>query len=905
MALTFLLAFALIAPAAAAPVQSRSQDGVAALVARLEAASAAIDRDAILALGTPGAKSGLEELASALTWPPASRTIIKERDRIPEPDGSITTLVEVFAERGIEGRVGTWDLRLVPPAPGTERWRIGAVKRLSLITGLFKLSLDSARQYDVRGLTLRAPDLTLQLPSGSLFVAATPSGPTAIVLLGRGRLRFAPPDRAERTQIRIFAGADALEGDFDAAFIRVRPAEFESRFQVESMTPRAAVSPRDLRRAGDVFDEFVGRTLRVDLGDLSRERWSLTPPPGNIIAEIRTRRFGSLTYARSTHESEDVLLFERRRRRNIAVYASADKLAERGRFYSDDDLVDYDVLDYDIDVDFDPNRLWLEGKARVRIRIRAAALQTLTLKLAETLVVRSIFSPELGPLLNLRVVGQNSLIVNLPVTAVAGAEFWLNVTYGGRLEPQEIDREALQVQQQEDPFLALEPRFIFSNRSYWHPQSTVTDYSTATLRITVPADYDVVASGDPREPAPPPGVVQPGQRERKAFAFVSREPLRYLSFVVSRFNPVDSVEASVPRLPSPGVEAARTLQHVTLPSDVTSERATGGPVSPAADPGTVKLYVQANPRQVGRARGMTDRMAAVFAFYASLVGDAPYASFTLALSESALPGGHSPAYFAMLNQAGPAMAVTWHNDPVAFDSYPTFFLAHEMAHQWWGQAVGWKNYHEQWISEGFAQYFAALYAEKERGRDVFVDLLEQMRATAVQASPQGPVHLGYRLGHIRGDSRVYRSLVYNKGAMVLHMLRRLVGDEAFFAGLRGFYRDWRFRKAGTDDFRKAMEQASNRELSRFFDAWIYGDSIPRLHVSHRQQTGGTIVLRLEHRDDVVVVPITVTLNYVSGASEDVIVTVDEKHVERTVPLKGALRSVVANADHAALARIDR
>ncbi len=182
----------------------------------------------------------------------------------------------------------------------------------------------------------------------------------------------------------------------------------------------------------------------------------------------------------------------------------------------------------------------------------------------------------------------------------------------------------------------------------------------------------------------------------------------------------------------------------------------------------------------------------------------------LALSESELPGGHSPAYFAILNQPLPTTPYVWRNDPVSFNSYPTFFLAHELGHQWWGQAIGWKNYHEQWLSEGIAQYFAAMYAEKERGNETFVDVLRQMRRWAIEASPQGPVYLGYRLGHVKGDSRVFRAVIYNKAAMVMHMLRRLIGDDAFFRGIRAFYAEWQFRKAGTDDLRVAMEKASGR-----------------------------------------------------------------------------------------------
>jgi peptidase M1-like protein len=888
MLLGLFLGVALLAP----PAQSRPQeDSAAALATRIESAAAAADRGAIAALCAEGGdRESVEQLAAILTFPPLARVVVKERDRTTLDDGALAVLWEIFSERGIEGRVSTWQAELVK-APGSSEYRIRTLSRLSNAAGLFRLTLDQTRQFDVHGLSVRAPDLTLDLPSGSLFVASTPGGPTAVVLIGRGHLRFSPPDAAERTQVRIFSGRDLLDTGFDMAFVRIRPADFEAFFKSSALTPRA-VDGRAARRAAAIFDEYIGRSLQIDLGDLSRDRWSLIPPAGDFIAEIRTSKYGTLTYARSGNEPEDVSLFDRKKRRNISVYASAEKLAERGPFYSDDDRVDYDVLAYDIDTEIDPRRLWIDGNSRIKIRVRAPSINTLNLKLAESLVVRGVYSSGLGRLLHLRVVGQNTLVVNFPVSIAAGTDLWLQVIYGGRLEPQEIEAEAVQIrsadEQQETTVIPAEPRFLYSNRSYWYPQSVVTDYASVALRIVVPGEYDVIASGHPiGTPGPPPGVFEAAQRPRKMFMFSSEEPLRYLACAISRFNAVASTDLNIPRGTSP----------------IATDEADRGP---AADDsaGNVRLIVQANPRQMGRARSMTETTKDLFSFYAGLIGDAPYPSFTLAVSESDLPGGHSPAYFAVLNQSLPGSPVTWRNDPVSFDDYPTFFLAHEMAHQWWGQAVGWKNYHEQWISEGFAQYFAALYGRKERGDGTFSSLLRQMRSTALQVSDQGPIYLGYRLGHIRSEGRVFRALVYNKGAMVLHMLRRMVGDEAFFGGLRAFYNEWRFRKAGTDDFRKAMEKTAGRDLTRFFQDWIYGDAIPRVKVSYQQPDAASVLVRLEQQT-AVEFPLTITLTYASGDNEDVVVQVSDRITERSLPLRTRLRNVSINRDHAALIRTEK
>ena len=203
------------------------------------------------------------------------------------------------------------------------------------------------------------------------------------------------------------------------------------------IAPRLAqdftVVAADLRRATSVFEDYVGRTLQIDLNDLSRDRWSLEPSSGDFIAEVRTQKLGSLTYARSSTDAEDISFFDRKRRKNIAVYASEEKLKARGRFYNEDDLLDYDILAYDLDAAFSPDREWIDGDARVKIKIRDRGTTSLTMKLADSLALRGVYSPAFGRLLYLRVVGQNSIILNLPEPLPVGEELWIRVVYSGRI----------------------------------------------------------------------------------------------------------------------------------------------------------------------------------------------------------------------------------------------------------------------------------------------------------------------------------------------------------------------------------------------------------------------------------------------------------------------------------------
>jgi hypothetical protein len=403
------------------------------------------------------------------------------------------------------------------------------------------------------------------------------------------------------------------------------------------------------------------------------------------------------------------------------------------------------------------------------------------------------------------------------------------------------------------------------------------------MRLTVPSEYQMVASGTPTgsavETVVPADASGEPARSMRTVQYVADRPARYLGVVISRFVPIGRTRAEVSAIAPPGLRAAGSATAVV-----------------AADAGAaVDIEVVSTPRMAGRNRNLPARVADMIQFYATTIGGAPYPDFTLAAVDDNLPGGHSPAFFAVLHQPLPSTPFQWSQDPVWFGNYPRLFLAHEVAHQWWGQAVGWKNYHEQWLSEGLAQYFAVLYAEKDRGDGLMRNLLSSMRDTAEREAEQGPIYLGYRLGHIQGESRIFRSVVYNKSAVVLHMLRGLIGDEAFFGGLRRFYAEWRFRKAGTGDLRDAFQAGTPIPLERFFERWILGATLPRIRVTSEIAGDRTsAILRIRQFGEVFDLPLPITVQYAEGPDEVFVVPVTANAIDYPITGDRVIRRITVD-----------
>jgi len=157
---------------------------------------------------------------------------------------------------------------------------------------------------------------------------------------------------------------------------------------------------------------------------------------------------------------------------------------------------------------------------------------------------------------------------------------------------------------------------------------------------------------------------------------------------------------------------------------------------------------------------------------------------------------------------------------VAANPMAVGLLAHELAHQWWGNTVTCRAWTEFWLNEGFATFMAAAYREHRFGREVYLQDIASLRERykqVVDRGHDGPLVFASWARPTADD----RTLVYQKGALLLHELRELLGDERFWLGIRQYTRKYAGKAVTTADFQAAMEEASARDLREFFTQWAY------------------------------------------------------------------------------------
>ncbi|MBK7103868.1 MAG: M1 family metallopeptidase [Ignavibacteriae bacterium] len=157
----------------------------------------------------------------------------------------------------------------------------------------------------------------------------------------------------------------------------------------------------------------------------------------------------------------------------------------------------------------------------------------------------------------------------------------------------------------------------------------------------------------------------------------------------------------------------------------------------------------------------------------------------------------------------------------------TDLLVHELAHQWWGNAVTLSSWKDIWLNEGFSTYSEALYWENGSG---FSSLQSTMKSFLTD----------FNGTTLYNPENLFDRIIYNKGAWVLHMLRKEIGDENFFKLLKKYYESFKYKNASTNDFIKLAQSFSKNDLTKFFDQWIFkGNGLIEIEYSFSPEGNNT------------------------------------------------------------------
>lgn len=223
-------------------------------------------------------------------------------------------------------------------------------------------------------------------------------------------------------------------------------------------------------------------------------------------------------------------------------------------------------------------------------------------------------------------------------------------------------------------------------------------------------------------------------------------------------------------------------------------------------------------------------------------------------------------------------------------------IAHEAAHQWFGDAVTESDWHHVWLSEGFANYFANLYFEYTFGFESFKAEMTKERERVIQYYRKNPNPVVDTT--ILDINKVLNTNVYQKGCWVLHMLRREIGDEAFWKGIRSYYARYRNGNVLTPNFQQEMEQAAGRDLRPFFDQWVYRGGHPKLRVTWKGKSANSrIELRIDQEQaQAFRFPLKVRFQLAGGGTWDQVVTMESRQQTLTLRPPGKVVSVILDPD---------
>jgi hypothetical protein len=404
----------------------------------------------------------------------------------------------------------------------------------------------------------------------------------------------------------------------------------------------------------------------------------------------------------------------------------------------------FEVTKYSIEAELFPSTHILTAKARIDF-LPQADLTTMSFELNSNLRVEKVVDAA-GQDLRFRREGL-AFHVDFLNPIPEGASSSITLNYGGPL----ASADGSPVENLKLAYISPEGSYLLYP-ARWFP---VSGYSVnrfaAAMRITVPSDEIVIASGKALAPLRQPGKV------------------------------TYSYEFDQPSFPGTVLAGNYVVQPAT---------AVGADIA---------LYLK--PGHEGFAASYGEAAGKIQAFFSEKFGQLPSGHLAVVEIDDGTVGGYTAPGVVAIASRGFSTSVNYR------------LLAHEISRQWWRSLVSPASLDDAFLDEGLATYSAAMYVEEAAGEAAFEDTMREIQIGALTHEEAAPIAQASRLHEFTPE---YQSIVFQKGAMVFHMLRWVLGEDAFLKSLQTLTRDYAWKSFSTDEFEKLAEKVGNQELTTFF-----------------------------------------------------------------------------------------
>jgi hypothetical protein len=690
--------------------------------------------------------------------------------------------------------------------------------------------LDPNECYKVRDLEITEEDARFFLTDGYLMFGKPVNGaPLSAVFSadtdgGDAEVMLLPPNRSERKSIAGYTGAPNLSEHFaQAAFIFT---EAEARALLEK------VRAGDARRTPDIgivmLDRWRGVVANLMTGFESRIVLDLLTPgnrEGFFQAIVQGKKLGDFDVLYDPRGYEQVVAGQIATRNGVQWWDTWTSFPSRDRRGQPPLPPEEKILSYRIEATVDP-ALTLHCVTRIRVRATEQSRNLLAFDLSgkmhatsakvdgEPAEVYERDSVRNGLVQN----SGNELLLVLPAKPLAeGSEHEIEIVHEGQVV---ID--------------AGHKVYFVSARGTWYPGRGV-QFAVYDVTWRYPASLGLVSAGrvlDDRTE----GDVHITRR-------VPEGPLRILGFNLGEYEGREQARNGI----SVEVLANRELEDALRPRPIQSDipqidarvLRRRGPASPDSAPSSTPMI----PHPADQLGHIADQVEDSMAWYRTKFGEPPVKTLTV----SPVPSNFGQGFGGMvyLPTINYVMA-----DSTASNKDQGFFrdllLAHEVAHQWWGNVVTSGSYHHEWLMEALANYSGLMYMERRlgpvAGPKAVETALEMYRHNLFAKGPdgetaesEGPVVQGRRLESSNNPAAA-TAVMYGKGSWILHMLRRRMGDERFLRALVEVRQRYEWKELDTEDFRLTCAEflppgSADPKLENFFDHWVYGTGVPSLKMT--------------------------------------------------------------------------